>query len=481
MVFRERTHQNETFFWYEPAIFIGDNDTISGSDICSFLSEEMQVRPRQTTLFTRNATTHDELLLAILSLLLLLVIQGIVTTLLLRTRKGRVDTLSFSVTQVVELARDFAPRRIFRTRHEGWERTERRRSGGVNRTVVVMALVIMLVTFGVEVTILLITTPRRTSVDSRRVSLQLEHPWNPRWEQVRFHYRASINRPCMAVSLVGDGVEQGGTSVSSCVTADLSARAELFERATEMVEVRIVSDVHEFGAEHFVRVGNVEGRFSARAFFRLSRGRVRVMRQREKFYLKMGRVSVLHRQYVALLFNAYRREIEDGDMGVDRLNGLNFSTVVDTTGPQVEILRRGNGTKGYYSEFSTRYVTRVKGVIPGGDAAVRFAHSVFKDGIAIRARDVWHGRDLFVGGVEEVVVEDVWRERGRVVNVVSLGLALLGAVVVLVGLRGLLRPCHTAEIAELAVGAGFGGRVEDENRGYRFGAEIGQIVEEYYE
>lgn len=58
-----------------------------------FFSGGLSVPKHNSGLFSKNLTERDDLLLAFLSLTLLLVIDGIVATILLRTRDGAVKHL----------------------------------------------------------------------------------------------------------------------------------------------------------------------------------------------------------------------------------------------------------------------------------------------------------------------------------------------------------------------------------------------------
>lgn len=73
-------------------------------DICSFFNVSLPVSQQRITRFSNDLTTRDD---AFGSLLLLLLIEGIVTTFLLRTKNGIVSNPSFSIKMVVELIREF--------------------------------------------------------------------------------------------------------------------------------------------------------------------------------------------------------------------------------------------------------------------------------------------------------------------------------------------------------------------------------------
>lgn len=60
-----------------------------GPNICSFLFQTMPVTRKVTGLFSSDLTSRDDVILAILSLILLLVIESIISTILLRTSQGK--------------------------------------------------------------------------------------------------------------------------------------------------------------------------------------------------------------------------------------------------------------------------------------------------------------------------------------------------------------------------------------------------------
>lgn len=429
------------------------NAPIKGDNIVSFLSEDLKVQKWVENIFLEDLTrSRDEVLLAVLSLLLLLVIQGIVTTILLRTRDGQVSTFSFAVKQVVELAREFRLKRIWegpRGTHGGREGTRSR----IDLRLVIIAVIVVLGTFGLEVLVLFLTNLESRAVSNRSVALELVYPWNPDWNAVRFHNRASINRPCMAVSLID--VDQGSTRISSCMTSTFGTDAfGVFKKAEKEQRVTIITDVHEFGMEHQVQIGEEkEANYSGRAYFILGDEKPRIMARRSPNTFVKTKVDILHKQYLAYLFSIYKREVEDEDMNLARLTeiepqikfreveGVDVPIIFKITGNEKEIVRNSH---------SNRYISSFEGIVPAGKAALRFAQPVFKAAMAVKVGSGNMTDLLMDEGVKESFGV-VWQEPIRVINWLSLTIVLVSALVILALLRFILKPVATAEIAGLFV------------------------------
>ena len=442
----------------------GDQDLGSPADIqvqevrgtASFLREDLTVDSEVGNKFTNDLTRQDDVLVAVLSLVLLLVIQGIVSTVLLRTRDGKVSTFSFAVKQVVELAREFRLKRIWEGPKGVDTFNTRSKKNRIDIRLVMIAIVVVLGTFGLEVLILFLTEREGRSVTNRRVALKLEYPFNPDWGAVRFHNRASLNRPCLALALFGD-VDQGKSRITTCVTTSLGTDAfDKFENATEIQQLSIYSTVHDYGMNHAVQIGeNDVASYEARAFFSLGDQRQRIMsRAGDLPAVTFERMRVLHRQYLAILFNTYKQEIDDEAMNLERLQeidgNINFGEAEVTEDIPIVTASDGNETKVLKSSKSRQFFSQVNATLPFGRAALRAAQPVFKSSMAVQVRQ-WNSRDLFVDGKEEDAVAEIWSEQVRVINWLSLTIILGIAIFILGLLRFFLKPIATAEIAALFV------------------------------
>lgn len=444
--------QGQYFLWDSQSVTLTEVP-VFGIGTASFLQDELEVVPEVDNIFTNDITRRDDILLAVMSLALLLVIQGIVTTILLRTHNGQVSTFSFAVKQVVELAREFRLKRIWEG-PRGVEGAETRgRSRRVNRRLVIIASIVVLGTFGLEVLVLFLTERESRDVSNRKVSLELAYPWYPQWQIVRFHNRVSINRPCMALSL--KEVEQGKTRVSTCMTTTLGTDAfDSFERATERKRVTIITDVHEYGMEHTVAIGEEEFvNCSGRAYYNLDDEKQRILARRAEVAQVRGKVEVLHKQFIALLFNFYNLEVEDEDMNLERLYEIGNNTkFIETGGQEIAIIIKtvGNKTEVARTSKSRQFISQFEAVVPFGKAALRFAQPVFKAAMAVQIHS-GNRTDLFAEGSVREEVSVVWREPIRIINWLSLTIILGVAMLFLALLRLFLKPVATAEIAGLFV------------------------------
>lgn len=445
-----------------------DDFTIDSTlDFTSFLKQELRVRRLITAIFTRDLTPHDDILLAVLSLFLLFLIHDIVTTVLLRTHHGQVSTFSFSVKQVVELAREFRLSRIFngpRAPGNAWPRHHRRKT---NVRLVAIAVFVIGATFGLEVLVLFLTNQEFSAVHNSDVYFELRHPFNPTWEDVRYHNTASLNRPCLAISLLP--VDQGHTRISACVSSTLSSTEfRPFQNESTPTRLIIQSDWHVYGAEHRLRIDEMEVNYSARAFFNLGDELPRIMMERSRAEQVEGRMEVVHRQLIALLFSVYHRETGDETMNLERLQQLDDGNFAESNirflpdpdgGGEVNITQVSeNGTIRDVQVTTTRFFTLVNAIVPRGEPAFRVAHQVFKASMGIQVK---HGRnetDLVLGRGVEQHEAVVWQEDGRALNWLSLLIILVITTAVLLLLRLFLKPVATAEIAGLLVKEGVGAR-----------------------
>eukprot|EP00177_Eucheuma_denticulatum_P006935 GFKZ01012617.1.p1 GENE.GFKZ01012617.1~~GFKZ01012617.1.p1 ORF type:complete len:538 (-),score=70.89 GFKZ01012617.1:545-2080(-) len=424
----------------------------------TFLSETLPVIPRSTTRFSVDLTARDDLILTILSLLLLLVIEAILTTILLRTYNGNVSNFGFSVKQFVELARDFKFHRLIRGGPVPSGKPPRK----INFRLLLVASATLVFTFGVEVAVLWLSTPEFTPVTNRTAAFTYEETLDPDWNSVRDNAGSAANRPCVSLSIVsfrGTNIEQGNTRVTPCMTAtgDLST-AVGFNRETSEVDMEFETNNHLFGAEHRLRIGNSSASYKMIVYFTLSDRRRKILSKRSQFFTHQHATFYMHRQFVAFLFNEYVRHTGDSSMNLERLSRLQYNqTVAD--GEDI-IVAQINRQERFRKVTSTRYTTKVRGVLPRGDSAMRFAVAYLKgaSGVSVKGPAL---NDMDIGSSSTWAAERmIWQEESRRLNWLMMTILLVSAGALLVVLRYLLKPIGTAEIAAAyvskLVGAEFG-------------------------
>lgn len=410
-------------------------------DICSFFDVSLPVSLRKTNSFSNDLTSRDDVLLAFGALLLLLLIEGIVTTFLLRTRNGIVSNFGFAVKQVVELIREFNIKRVVRARTTRTvnERDERKKK---TLKLLLFAMSILVFVFMLEVIVLFLTQPEPRDVHNNILTFRIQQPVTPPWNAVRFHSRASINRPCSAVGLVG--VDQGNTRINCCVTSTLRTdELDPFTKTSRDVDLEIISDLHEYGAEHSITLDGARANYSSRAHFTLDDQRSRLMGYREQSRFERDQIAIVHKQYVAYIASAYGIATKDQKtITKDTLSKLYFS-FSSGEGPVVNVVK----IRGVSHQVKTnRYTTSVRGVIPTGHAALRLGQHYFRGSSAVIVSE-GNEKDLFIEEGMDSASSVVWRESTRALNWLTLLIILLGALVLLLLLRYKLKPVAIAEIA----------------------------------
>eukprot|EP00177_Eucheuma_denticulatum_P003641 GFKZ01006601.1.p1 GENE.GFKZ01006601.1~~GFKZ01006601.1.p1 ORF type:complete len:512 (+),score=62.62 GFKZ01006601.1:132-1538(+) len=427
----------------------------------------MSITPRRTTAFTRDLTTRDDVILAFLSLLLLLLIDATVAAILLRTHASHVSNFGFSVKLVIEHLRDLKFPRLVRPAPP--------RAARLNHKLLAIAISLLLLILGLEIGILFLTEPQPRPVSNSLRTFRLAQPVLPTWDDVRFHNRASLNRPCSATAL--DPVDQGPTRLNGCVTTDIPVHdLSVLSPTSSPTTLTLTSDLHEFGSDHRVDLANNTANYTARGFFTLSDGQSRMMSQEVSFApdVEALLVEAMHRQYVAYLYSLYEREVpEDGDMNITRLNGLRITFRPATSDEQPDVLIFQRGAE-RLQRTARRYVTVVEGVVPVGVAALRLAHHFFRGttAVAVAGGNV---TDLMMEqGVRDVPAV-VWEEHARPMNWLSMFITVGAALVVLVVLRLRLRPVAMADIAGVWVAQQVGARVG------RGPLEMGEAEDRYFE
>lgn len=438
-------NRNKPYLTYIPATLSPTVNTTTTPTISTFLQETIQITPHSTTIFTRDLTDHDDILIAILSLLLLLCIEAIVTTVLLRTVNNTISNFGFSVKHFVELVRDFRFRRIFRPRP-----TQQRHNAAVNLRLLAVAVFFLVSTFAVEVLVLFLSSPALRNVENDTVSLGLVQPIIPEWSQVRYHSRVSINRVCTALSF--EEVQQGATSVSTCITSDVAEdKGNIFEKTSGNVDYEIVSDLHKYGAEHVLTVGSDSAKYSARAYFTLADGLERLMPERREISRKEEQVYQMHRQYAAYLYTSYLRATKDKK----RISAELLTETVkfdhdQGTGDSVRIIKVSHPASPddkFLTVPSTRFVTKFNGPSVGDETALKYAHTVLKSCIGVTVDRADMSDLIMASGRVEGQNVLVWSEDARDLNWCSLAIALFLSTTVLLVLRYFFRPVTTIDIA----------------------------------
>lgn len=465
-------------------------------DVSTFLKPTIGIASH-TNAFDKDLTglqKFDEVVVATLSLLLLLTVEAILATILLRTTGGNVSLFGFSVNKFVELTRGF------RFRHMAQQKER-----NIRVRLFIASFAVLLFSFVTGVTVLTLTSREGRGVTNAKKTFELLQPFIPDWNAVRNDSLNSINRPCTVMSLLG--ARQGGTTMNTCLLSSLSPiEFEAFKVAEDEVNITIISDIHKYGAEHEIIIGEDSAVFSMRAYFSLSDHRVRILKQRTIFRNRARDMRVVHKNYVGYLFSAYERATNDSRMSFERLKELYLEDFTTENGPLVDITQIGNGT-GVVRTESTRHITKARGIIPQGIAALRFGQSLFKASTAV-AITIADEDDLFENEGEWSTEAIVWRDTARDLNWLSLLILLLGALCILFVLRLFLKPIATQDVAGVLVSRAADEEAEreafksnkepsetryvrvsslSEEREYRYGAETSEDVgaawirEEYQE
>lgn len=234
--------------------------------------------------------------------------------------------------------------------------------------------------------------------------------------------------------------------VNVCLTSNLAGLVfQPFEVVAGEVDAVLTTDLHDFGAEHHVVIGNMSARLSARAYFNTEVIDPKIMRRRIRYFDREEQVDYVHRQLLAYLFTAYVADTNDSKIGLDALNALRLKFSVEA-GPVVDIIQAVNRQR-YRQSVSVRHVTRARGRIPGGIRALSVVQAGLKGATAVGVT----GPDVYDLGMEtgntEGVEEVLWYEEGRVLNWLGLLIGLGVGLVMLTGVRLFLGSVAVAEIA----------------------------------
>lgn len=407
--------------------------------INSFLRPILIVNKRATGPFTFDLTARDDVLLAFLSLLLLLAIEGLVAAFLLRSKDGHVSNLGFSVKQTVELIREFNIRQIYLKR--GREKILKQK---LNKKLIIFAVLILMLTFGLETSILFLTSPGLANVRNDMATFRIMQPVTPKWDKVFHHFRASWNRPCRSGRLTH--VDQAQTRINVCITTTRDGEdPQLFELIEDNVSATITSYLHRYGADHELTIGNDNATYWTRAYFSLDDKRLRVMAVDERPSNEAQLLEVVHRLFISYLCTAYLKETKDNSMTVEKLQQM--SVEFSENGLfQINVLQDRS-----YKEQATVYKTTIEGFLPRGPPAFHVAQNVFGGATALVVSKA-DEKDLFVDNAQVAAVKGIiWREPIRLLNWLSLSFVLIIALLTLFVLRFQLKPVSSAEIAGIFV------------------------------
>lgn len=429
----------------------------------SFLSETFSVRRQATNIFSTDLTGRDDLILAVLSILLLFVFEGIVTTILLRTYRGRVSTVGFSIKHFVELARDFQFRFLLVGRSKPASANAALRGSPprpvrkLNFKLLIVAILILSISIGVEAVLLFLTTPTLTDVTNAKAAFAVEELIIPDWNQIRKYLGAALTRPCNTLKI--SGVEQGRTRITACLFSNGGIEADkTFGMGDGNVTLTFISDLHDFGGEHTVQIGDLNATFRSRVYFNLGDNRRKMMLKRSRFYTRDRAVFFMHKQYVAYLMNWYRLRTRDTSLDASLLQNLNFNFTFENGGV-VDIIKI-SGRQTYRQVPTLRHKTVVTGRLPRGPEALRFATVLLKASTAVvlRGPDL---NDLDMGSGSTWPREALmWQESTRSLNWLSLTILLASSIAFGFALRYLLKPIGTAEIAGVVVRKAVGADLE---------------------
>ncbi|CDF32953.1 unnamed protein product [Chondrus crispus] len=100
-------------------------------------------------------------------------------------------------------------------------------------------------------------------------------------------------------------------------------------------------------------------------------------------------MRVMHRQYLAILFNTYKQEIDDEAMNLERLQEIDGSIrFAEAEGVDIPIVTASDGdeTKVLKASKSRRFFSQVNATLPFGRAALWAAQPVFKSCMAVQVR-----------------------------------------------------------------------------------------------
>lgn len=435
------------YFLFAPRhTFVRNVSNAAGGDVISFLDRALRVSGtlREDSFATNLVGPNvDQIIIPLLSLLIILLIESLAATFLLVTHDRKVWSFGFSVNQFIDLVRDYRFNHI-RTRFlsPGKRLYELK--------VALTAVAILLFTIAAQITVLWLSASRSHDVTNAEKSFQLLQPIHPDWNAVRNSSTFLINKPCLSVVITNVG--RSLSSINNCLTSTLSANAfEPFNIISDnsSISVTITSDLHVYGADHILNIDGTSVEYVARSYIVLDDFETRITKQRARFNKQERQMYVVHKQFLAYLFTSYLRMTGDTAMNLDRLRALKFQHMPIANGSVINVVQTNNGST-IFRTSSIRYETQVRGVIPRGTAAFRFAQSFFKAiiGIEVSAADE---SDLIANEGVQTLHGVMWAEGRRYLNWLSSVVTATALFAMLILLRWYLHPTDMAHMAAAAL------------------------------
>lgn len=405
-------------------------------DVNSFLRPTIPVKGRLARRFSSDLTQSDDIVLSVLSLLLMLLVESLVTTVLLCRKNGKLDNLRFAVKHTVDLLRELNITGAFSRASSSKDNSKFQR----NRMAIFLAASILIFTTILDTMILFLTSQREEIMTNKSVTIRIRQPVLPKWDKVYHHFRGSWNRPCRAGSL--DDVNERHTRIVVCIHSDHDVESpQLFERASKSVKVTITSRFHTYGADHDLQIGDGGDKLRTRAYFTLSDSRQRLMGANKGLQNEAEITDALHKLFISYLCSAYLRETEDVTMNLQRLN--NFYINFQPLGSEFLEILPGI----LFRQRARVYRTTVEGVLPQGTAAFHVAQNFFGGAAALKLVD-GDQHDFFLDSLREEEVEaTVWAERIRFLNWLAILIILVIKILLLFLLRYFLKPVSMADVA----------------------------------
>lgn len=428
---------------------------INKTDITSFLSETLTVSPRFSTPFTTDLTSRDDIFLAISSIIIVALIEAMLTTVLLRSKSGQIHNVSFSIKHFLELAREFRFRFLVFGRHPS-----RVSANGmmvprkVNYKLLFLAIFLLSSTLGLEAVLIFLTSPTTLMVTNRTASFSMVETILPDWNVIQKSMNSALTRPCNELRL--ENVEQGLTRINACLSSSgQTSDPEMFREINGPVDLNFTTDLHNYGGEHYLTIGNQTARFQSRVYFNLGDTQRKMMAKRSRFYQFEVQTILIHRLYIAYLFTHYNRmNPHNQTLAIWQLqNLLKRARTEVKAGPDAVLIKLSTLPR-YRSEATRRYETIMRGILPHGAEALRFAGVVLKasTGVRVTGPDL---NDLDLGSASTFSREALmWKEKIRGLNWLSLLILIVLGVFCFLILKISLSPSSTTEIAEAVVKRG---------------------------
>lgn len=386
----------------KPVAFRPQDVYKDGKNSCSMLSETLPLGSRATGRFSGDLTSRDDLILAVLSLFLVLLIESMLTTILFRSRDGKLSTASFSIRQFCHLVREFKFHHIL----QGQLFKKGKSRPHINIRLVALSFSVLAFSLGLQIGVLVFSTPHLVDVTNDAVSFSFGQHFIPDRKEVSEKGRVATRRTCTSIRLTASNprlkIEQGQTSLQACLISNHSALEQWdtgFETTDDLVDITLTSEVHAYGTEHLISIGDVTVLYLTRVYYSGDDRKVRLLGSRGRHATREGiRVDYVHKEIVAYLFSYYARETNDTSMNLKRLQSLEFQFDVEK-GQEINVLQV-NGAERFFRVASSKYTTKVRGVIPQGVAAFRLIDSFLKGSSKVTTSPATRYVTIFSWGLE---------------------------------------------------------------------------------